>query len=259
MSHSNKPIKGFIHSIESLATLDGPGLRTVAFLQGCPLRCKYCHNCDLVKGEIGTKYSAEDLVSKLLRNRDYWFDSAGKQKGGVTLSGGEPTFQFDFLLMVLKLLKNEGIHTAVDSSLFTNKENIIALIPYVDIWMVSIKHMDDKKHQLLTGRSNKIPQENLKFLDKQLSSSNSNSKIRTRFVLIPGHTDNKNNLISLGNFVEKIKNLEVFELLPYTSIGKHKWIESYGVYGLEGVPDANKEDISKAISTLKNFKFKIKV
>ena len=170
-------MKGYIHSIESLGTLDGPGLRTVVFLQGCPLKCKYCHNIDCATKEKGKQIDHTEVVERVMKNREYWNGS-----GGVTLSGGEPTFQPEFLYEILKVLHEKGVHTAVDSCLVTKREVIDNLLPVTSYWMVSIKHMDDEVHKELTGSSNKLIFENVQYLDSLLKDK----RLRIRFLVIPG-------------------------------------------------------------------------
>lgn len=253
--------KGKIHSIESFGALDGPGLRTVVFMQGCPLRCKFCHNIDVTLKEGGTEYSVEKLTEKLLQNKTYWESYEGKdeQKGGVTFSGGEPLMQWEFITEVCKKLKQETIHIAIDTCLFTRPKAIETLLPYPDLWMVSLKHMDEEKHRDLTGVSNITILENLKLLDELITSNPSvNSKIRIRFVVIPGITDREELINEIGEFVSSIKNLEVIELLPYISIGKHKWKEIFGEYPLEGINDGEAKDIEKVKEYLEEYNIQIK-
>lgn len=151
-------VTGYVHSIETLGAVDGPGLRTVVFLQGCPLRCKFCHNVDCTLKEGGTAYSAAELVQKVLQNKEYWtqYDAGKEIRGGVTISGGEPTYQSAFLYEVLHALQQEGVHTAIDSCSVTSKSVIKELVPVVDYWMLSVKHMDDTEHRTITGATNKI-------------------------------------------------------------------------------------------------------
>lgn len=240
-------VSGFIHSIESLGTMDGPGLRTVIFLQGCPLKCKFCHNIDCSVQTENNKISAEELVQKVLSGRSYWesYDNSDDMKGGVTISGGDPTFQPEFLLEILKLLKAENIHTAVDTCLMTSTETIDSIFPYVDLWMCSVKHTDDRQHKALTGTSNKKILQNLTYLDDKISKSNSASQIRIRFLIIPGLTDSKENVEKTAEITKSLKNLEAAEVLAYGSHGKYKWIELFGKYELEGVPDATEKDTEK--------------
>lgn len=267
-------VKGFIHSIETLGTLDGPGLRTVVFLQGCPLKCKYCHNIDCAIKEKGQIVEVEEVVEKVMKNKEYWtFDASAssglaqddtekrKVRGGVTVSGGEPTFQPEFLYELLRELKEKGVHTAIDSCLVTQKETIDKLLPVVDYWMVSIKHMDDEVHKKLTGSSNNLILENVKYLSEQLGhmSKTNGKRLRIRFLVIPGITDNLTHIEMFGKFVEGLKSVDVVELLKYGEHGKYKWEEIYGHYPLEGkTREATTEDIENVAKVLKNYDLSLK-
>jgi pyruvate formate lyase activating enzyme len=245
---NKKPISGYVHSIESLGTMDGPGLRTVIFLQGCPLKCKFCHNIDCAFQTEKNKMSAEKLVQKVLQKKSYWkcYDNEKCVRGGVTISGGDPTFQPEFLLELFKRLKAEKIHTAIDTCLMTSTQTIDSIFPYVDLWMCSVKHTDDRQHKALTGTSNKKILQNLTYLDDKISKSNSASQIRIRFLIIPGLTDSKENTQKTAEIAKELKNLEAVEVLAYGSHGKYKWVEIFGKYDLEGVSDATEKDTEKA-------------
>ncbi len=239
---------GFVHSIESLGTIDGPGVRTVVFLQGCPLKCKFCHNIDCAVQVKGDQLTVEKLAEKVLSNRSYWksYNGSSGVKGGVTVSGGEPTYQPEFLCAFLAYLKNVGVHTAVDTCLVTKKEVIDDLLPYVDLWMTSIKHMDAEKHKFLTGSSNKTTLENLTYLDNNISKQEKKSQIRIRFLVVPGLTNSEKNIRATAEKVKSLKNIEAVEVLGYGSHGRYKWIELFGKYELEGVPDATEKDVENA-------------
>ncbi|MBD3362209.1 radical SAM protein [Candidatus Dojkabacteria bacterium] len=257
---------GYVHSIETFAALDGPGLRTVIFIQGCPLKCKFCHNIDCaLKEKKGDYISAKNLVKKILKNKPYWEScnvSDRKCRGGVTLSGGDPVFQPKFTLDILKELKKHQIHTAVDTSLYTSHKTIDSWLPFVDLWMVSLKHMNSAKHRELTSVDNKRILENIVYLDSKLSDipnkNKDTQKLRIRFLVIPTITDDPEHIRQVGKFVSKIQNLEVLEILKYGSHGKHKWIEIFGKYELEGVPEAEDKDIERALKILENYKLPIK-
>lgn len=259
-------MKGFVNSIETLGALDGPGLRTVVFLQGCHLRCKFCHNIDSTTPNIGTQYGAKELVKIVLQNKPYWEHykndrqtelseiSDSEVLGGVTISGGDPMFQPEFSLEIVKLLKKNGVHVALETSLFADTSIIQKFIPFVDLWIISIKEMDEKKHKDLTGVSNKKILHSLDYLDANIKKG---SKIRIRFVVIPKISTNKSLIKKLGKRVSQIKNLEKLELLPYVTIGKDKWIKLYKVYHLEGVREANLNDIDIVKSILSEHHIKV--
>lgn len=256
---------GKVHSIETFGTLDGPGVRTVVFLQGCPNRCKFCHNPDSVVLKGGTPYTVDELVAELLKNKAYWVTYSNDEakssdvKGGVTFSGGEPLMQSEFLTEVAKKLKSEGVHVVVDTSSNASFEEIQSVMPYVDLWMISVKQMFDAIHQELVGVSNVCILDNIKKLDEHLTIYNADSthkakkQIRIRFVIIPGITNTELHLKALGEFVKGIKNLETMELLPYSTIGRSKWIELFGEYHLEGVPEATRQDVEQVKSILSNY------
>ncbi len=238
---------GYIHSIESMGTLDGPGIRTVVFFQGCPLKCKFCHNIDTNFPKQGQEYTPEELFKKVIKNQEYW-----KNGGGVTISGGEPLMQPEFLLEFLKLLKENNIHTALDTCAKTSKSAIDSLSPYVDLWMISLKELDDVKHTELTESSNKEILENIKYIDGKKGPN-----IRIRFLIIPTLTDNEELIKKIGEFVNNLKNLEKLELLAYGTHGKDKWYEFFNLYHLENIRDANVQDLEKVKSQLQNFKFEV--
>ncbi|MFW5704180.1 MAG: radical SAM protein [Patescibacteria group bacterium] len=260
-------ITGTVHSIETMGTVDGPGLRTVVFLQGCPLKCKFCHNIDCSIPDGGSDYTVEGLVSRLLKNQAYWssYDEQAPSmevKGGVTFSGGEPTVQHAFLLQVLQRLKQEHVHTAIDSCSVTSTDVLRSLVPYIDLFMLSIKHMDDDQHRWLTGTSNVRILSNIQFLDAELSDYNkrhsTKKQIRARFLVIPGLTDDEAHVQNLGAFVQKLNNLETFEILPYGSHGRFKWQELFGKYDLDGIRDATIEDVRRIMSLLEPFGIPLK-
>ena len=254
---------GKIHSIETFGTLDGPGVRTVVFLQGCPNRCKFCHNPDSVLMSGGKPYTPEELVALVSKNKEYWETYSEEEKlsgivkGGVTFSGGEPLMQSEFLAEVVPLLKQQGIHVVIDSSANASIEEIEMLAKDVDLWMISIKQMFDAIHRELVGVTNQNILKNIKALDSFLTTFNevhgTKKKIRIRFVIIPGITDTEGHLKALGEYIKQIHNLDKVELLPYSTIGKSKWIELFGEYHLEGVPEATKEDVARTKTILSNY------
>lgn len=231
-----KEIKGNIHSIESFGTLDGPGIRTVVFFQGCPLRCKFCHNIDCATSNTTQEISVDDLVKKVIKNKSYW----GKN-GGVTCSGGEPTFQPTFLKAFVHELQKQKVNVAIDSCSVTSQKLITDLVPNVDLWMLSIKHLDSKKHRELTGLGNETTIRNIHFLDNQLTAQGKGIQIRLRFLVVPTITDDSEHIAQLIAFAKSIKNLEGVEVLGYGTHGQYKWQELYGEYPLEGIPNASTE------------------
>ena len=234
---NNKKIMGKIHSFETFGAVDGPGIRFVVFFQGCSLRCKYCHNRDTWAVNSGIKYSTNELVAKILRYKNYFTVSGG----GVTLSGGEPLLQQDFLLELLPNLKKHDIHIAIDTSgNFPITEKMKKIIDLADLFLLDIKCINDDIFKELVGASNKLELEFAKYL------SNINKDMWIRQVLIPGITDNEEDLLKLKAFLSSLNNIKKIEILAYHDLGRFKW-ENLGCnYELDDVPNATKEDVSRA-------------
>lgn len=228
---------GRIHSFESFGAVDGPGIRFVVFMQGCPLRCKYCQNRDTWEFEEGKKYTVDDVAKKILRSKPY-IDSSN---GGVTISGGEPLLQCDFLIELFKKLKELKIHTALDTagSIKINSK-IEELLKYTDLVILDIKHIDNERCIELTGEPNTNELEFAKYC------SNKNIDLWIRQVLVPGYTDDENNLKKTGEFINTLKTVKKVEVLPYHDLGKFKWERIGEKYPLEGVKAPTKEEIEKA-------------
>ena len=232
-----KDVLGYVHSIETFGTVDGPGIRFVVFMQGCPLKCMYCHNRDTWNTKSGNLTNIDDLICEIKRYIPYMKSSGG----GVTVSGGEPLLQTQFVTTLFKKLKDLNIHTALDTAgSIPINEDIEVLLKYTDLVLLDIKHIDDEKAKILTGRSNK---NNLDFAN-YLSSHN--IPVWIRQVLVPGYTDDEKDLIKLKNFISCLSNVEKVELLPYHDLGKFKWKELGFDYPLEGVPTATNDDLDRA-------------
>lgn len=230
-------LKARIHSFESFGTVDGPGIRFVVFMQGCSLKCKYCHNRDTWDLCGGTLYSISDVISKIEKYKNYFIPSGG----GVTVSGGEPLLQLKFVTELFTQLKKEGIHTAIDTSgNFALTEDIKKLIDLTDLFLLDIKCINDEICRDLTGVSNK---QELAFA-KYLSDIQKDMWIRQ--VLVPGITDKKEDLQKLKEFISSLSSVKKVEVLPYHSMGRFKWEELGLEYALDGVPDATSEDVEKA-------------
>ncbi|MBR4419318.1 MAG: pyruvate formate lyase-activating protein [Clostridia bacterium] len=238
---------GKIHSVFSGGTVDGPGIRFVVFMQGCPLRCKYCHNPDSWEFGVGEERSVQDLTQEIIKYKNYF----GTQ-GGVTVSGGEPLMQIDFVTELLKSVKSYGINTAVDTSGFTfnldSEESVKKhqeLAKYVDLYLLDIKHIDDEGHKALTGVSNKNTLDYAKWLDGQ------GKKMWIRHVVVKGYTDDDNELKKLSAFVKTLNNVEKIEVLPYHTLGVVKYQKMGIDYPLEGVEAPSKERIAEVKAILK--------
>ena len=232
---------GHIHSFESFGTVDGPGIRFVVFLQGCPLRCLYCHNPD-TWGAGGTEYTADEVVARALKYKNYYGD-----KGGVTVSGGEPLVQIDFVIELFTLLKSKGLHTCVDTSGITfRKEDAVCvdkfkkLLSVTDLFLLDIKHIDDEACKTLTGKSNQHTLDFARFL------SDNGKAIWIRQVLVPDITDDDQSLARTREFIDELKSVEKVEVLPYHTMGVVKY-ENLGIeYPLKDVQSPTKERVMNA-------------
>ena len=233
-----KDLKSYakVHSIESFGTVDGPGIRFVLFLQGCHLQCKYCHNRDTWDVNGGEFKSLDDIFDKIMRYKNYIYPN-----GGVTMTGGEPLLQSKFIFELFKKLKEEGIHTCVDTSgslpLTDDIKNVLSV---TDLVLLDIKHIDDAKCKELVGVSNKLELNFAKYL------SDNNIPIWIRQVLVPGYTDDENDLLKLKDFLSTLKTVEKVEILPYHNMGEFKWKKLGFSYPLEGVREANQTDVDRA-------------
>ena len=234
---------GRIHSFETLGAVDGPGIRFIIFMQGCPLRCKFCHNRDTWDCNGGTEYSVDEIFERVMRYKNYFIASGG----GVTLSGGEPLLQPDFLIALFTKLKEAGISTALDTSgMFDITDKIKKLINLTDLFLVDIKCINDEICKDLVGHSNKKELEFIKYLDSI------GKEIWIRQVIIPGITDNENDLYKLRDFINSIEHITKVDLLPYHDLGKYKWINLGEVYPLENIRTANSDDIERVKKILEN-------
>lgn len=226
-------IKGKIHSVESMGLVDGPGIRVVVFMQGCALRCLYCHNPDtwtLDGNKDALDFTPEELVNKISRFRSY-FEKSG---GGVTFSGGDPLKQPEFLKETLKLCKEAGIHTTLDTSGvgFGDYEEILK---YTDLVLYDVKHLTREGYKDMTGIE---IDETQKFLE---ACKKMGTKMWIRQVVVPGKTDSEEYIRELGKFIKTLNNVEKVELLPYHLLGVNKY-ETLGIkYRLEGLEAMDKE------------------
>lgn len=246
--------KGMIHSFETFGCLDGPGLRFVIFLEGCPLRCVYCHNRDMLDLKDYQVMTAKQLLDKVKDYKPYF----GKE-GGVTISGGDPVYQPHFVLNFLKLAKKEKISVALDTSLFTSKKVIDQLFPYVDIFMTSLKHFDNELHRCLTGVPNTVILKNQKYLAKKIGTAKKGHKPRLwfRYVVLPGYTDTKKNLDTLVDFLHEVNNFELIDLLPYHTYGMYKWKKLGLKYALKGVKPPSMKKMLNIKKMLEKEGFKV--
>lgn len=236
--------KGRIHSLESMGTVDGPGLRFVVFLQGCPMRCAYCHNPDTWAMNAGTLMEPAEIIKQVEHNRSFY------KNGGITVTGGEPLLQVDFLIDLFTLAKEREIHTCIDTSGVTYRpgntayiEKLDKLMELTDLVMLDIKHIDPEKHLELTAQPNDGILAFVQYL------SDKDIPMWIRHVVVPGITDDEKYLYQLGEFIAPFRNLKVLDILPYHTMGKVKYDNLGMEYKLKDVPAMDKD---KAIA-LKQF------
>lgn len=234
-------MQGNIHSLESFGTVDGPGIRFVVFMQGCPLRCKYCHNPDTWTAG-GKPYDENTLTKEVLKYKNYF-----GANGGVTVSGGEPLLQIDFIIAFFKKLKEYGIHTCVDTSGYmfdpNNAESVKKheeLIEVADLFLLDIKNIVSEKHKEITGKGNEHTLAFAKFLSEH------GKKMWIRYVLVPELSDNDDEIQKLKEFIDTLATVEKIEVLPYHTMGINKY-KNLGIpYPLEGVEPPTKERVLNA-------------
>lgn len=234
-------LKGYVHSLESFGSVDGPGVRYIIFLTGCAMRCQFCHNPDTWDMKKGTLYTTDELLEKAMKYRSYW-----KNDGGITVSGGEPLLQIDFLTELFRKAKANGIHTTLDTSgnPFTREEPFFSkfneLMKYTDLVMLDIKHIDDEQHKILTGCTNK------NILDLARYLSDIKKPVWIRHVLVPERSDYDEYLIKLDEFIQSLDNVQKVEVLPYHTLGAYKWDELGYEYKLKGIDPPLVERVENA-------------
>ncbi|MEI3115989.1 MAG: pyruvate formate-lyase-activating protein [Eubacteriales bacterium] len=232
---------GHIHSTESFGAADGPGVRFIVFMQGCHMRCRYCHNPDTWKMDGGDEVTADEILKRALRFKPYW----GKD-GGITISGGEPLLQIEFVIELFKKAKELGINTCIDTAgnPFTKEEPFFSkfeeLMKYTDLLLLDLKEINPARHKDLTGFDNSNIIEMAKYL------SEINKPVWIRHVLVPEHSDFDEDLDALGDFIDTLSNVDRVEILPYHTLGKFKW-ENLGIpYTLESISPPSAERIENA-------------
>lgn len=231
-------IFGNVHSIESFGTVDGPGIRLVVFLQGCPMRCLYCHNPDTWSYEENKKVFVSEILDKYDSIKEFL------KNGGITVTGGEPLSQIDFVTELFKQAKQKNIHTALDTSgILFNRKNLAQfdkLLKYTDLVLLDIKHINDEEHKKLTGFSNK------NILDFAMYLSEKNIPIWVRHVVVPTITDDEKHLKELGKFLANIKSLKALDVLPYHNMAISKYENLNIDYPLKNISPLTKEEAMKA-------------
>lgn len=229
-----------INSIETCGLVDGPGIRTVVFFNGCKLRCKYCHNPEMwTKKE--DNYTSKELVDRIVRNKPYFT----RNNGGVTFSGGEPLLHADFLIETCKMLKDEGVHIALDTA-GVGLGNYEELLQYIDLVIFDIKALDQKAYKDLVGQD---IDESLRFLD---ICQKLGKKMWLRQVVVPGINDSNEYMVRLKEFIKPLKNIERVELLPYHTMGVEKYHKLGISYPLEGVEPLSEERCNELNRILKS-------
>ena len=232
-------MKGRIHSLESFGTVDGPGVRFVVFVQGCPMRCAYCHNPDTWEMNAGTEMEPAYIIEQYERNISFYKD------GGITVTGGEPLMQVDFLIDLFTLAKEKNIHTCIDTSGIAYKKTstpewlakLDHLMTLTDLVMLDIKHIDPEKHKELTSQPNDGILAFLAYLDEKKID------VWLRHVVVPTITDDDKYLFELGYFIGQFSNIKALDVLPYHTMGEPKY-EKLGIeYKLKGIPAMDKDKV----------------
>lgn len=234
-------MKGYIHSSETFGTVDGPGIRYVLFMQGCPMRCLYCHNPDTWRIGGGKEIDAETVISEYNKNKMFY------RSGGITVTGGEPLLQIDFLTELFKLAKREGIHTCIDTSGITYsaaseqyRAKLDELMDHTDLVMLDVKHINSEKHKALTSFGNERVIEFARYLAER------RIPLWVRHVVVEGYTDDPEDLRALGRFIGGLDNLRALDVLPYHAMGEAKYRELGIDYPLSGMPALTKEKAAEA-------------
>jgi pyruvate formate lyase activating enzyme len=232
---------GRVHSTESCGTVDGPGIRFVVFLQGCPLRCGYCHNADTWKFGEGRETTVQEVLAEARKYRSYMRYSGG----GLTLSGGEPLYQPQFAEALLAACRREGIHTALDTSGYAAWENARPVVEQADLVLLDLKCLDPEAHRALTG----VELPRILEFARQLAAAG--RKAWVRHVLVPGFTDSEERLTRLGEFVAALGNVEVVEVLPFHKLGEYKWEALGHPCPLKAVAVPSRADVERAVGILR--------
>ncbi len=226
-------MKGYVHSVETFGTVDGPGIRYVVFFQGCPLRCKFCHNPDTWRCGAGREMDAAEVVEDILKYRNYI------QSGGVTLSGGEPLLQPEFAAAILRGCAEHGIHTAVDTSGIVPLSNCREAVDAANLILLDIKHIDAAKARELTGQDNRNALELLDYCER------TGKEVWIRHVVIPGLTDDPEPLERMARYLSGFTTIRRIEILPFHKMGEFKWKQLGLEYELGDTPEPTAESIQR--------------
>lgn len=237
-----EPLKGRIHSYETFGAVDGPGVRFMVFLKGCPFRCAYCHNPDTWAVPGGEQATAEEVLGRALRYREYW----GAQ-GGITVSGGEPMLQAEFVAELFRLCRKEGVNTCIDTcagNFRRDDKAIVKLLDETDTVLLDIKHMDETRHEELTGAKLAPVLDCARYLCEK------GKRTWIRHVLVPGWTDDEREWLALKDFIAPMDNIERVDVLPYHTMGVDKWRRLGLKYRLEGTEPPDEETVARARAIL---------
>ena len=233
-------ITGRIHSFETFGTLDGPGIRFVVFMQGCPLRCIYCHNRDTWDIHGGREYTVDEVMTELEKYINYIRFSGG----GITISGGEPLLQHPFVTNIFKRCHEKEIHTTLDTSGYADTDGLDELLSFTDLVLLDIKHACDIGHKTITGVGREKPAAFARML------SDRGIPVWIRYVLVPDYTDSDEDLNAAATFIKSLYNVHKVEVLPYHSMGSFKWEEMGQSYPLKDISEPDEESIKKACQIL---------
>ena len=233
--------KGYIHSIETMGLLDGPGIRIVIFMQGCPLRCLFCHNPDTWAKKSEKVFTSKEIVDEIRKYRPYI-----EKDGGVTFSGGEPLYQSDFLLETLKMCRDAGIHTCIDTAGTGYKKSLLdEILKYTDLVLLDIKALDNVNYKKITGKS----MDEFNYFKERLNASN--TKVWIRQVIVPGISNTEEYVLNLKEYIKDIKNIEKVELLPYHKLGVPKYKKMNIKYRLKDTPSMDEKECRELSLLLK--------
>ncbi len=239
--------KGRIHSIETCGTVDGPGIRYVIFTQGCPLRCLYCHNPDCRHPEDGKEVTVDELIADIQKYQSYMNFSGG----GVTVTGGEPLMQPEFVTDIFRRCQELNIHTALDTSGYVNLATVKPVLDYVDLVLLDIKSFDKQIYQQVTQVSLEPTLRFARYLDEIEQPA------WIRFVLVPNLTDASENIKGLAKFISQLNNIKRVEILPFHKMGEYKWQQLGYDYQLQDTPEASPKLVNQAKVIFQEYDIKV--
>ena len=223
-------MQGYVHSIDTAGMVDGPGIRYLIFLSGCALRCKFCHNPDTWYRKSGTLMTVDEIIHDIKKYKSYLKFSGG----GVTITGGDPLFQFPFLESLLTTCKSEGFHTAIDTAGYANPQTVQKILAHTDLLLLDIKSINPTTYKIVTG----VPLN--RTLETLRISKLMNIEVWVRFVLVPGVTDSVRDMHRLAKYLEPYENIKKIEVIPFHKAGEYKWKDLGREYELYDTPTPSK-------------------